>query len=132
MKIFFEYFYFRFAQRHFKKEGTGAATAILAISSVQFWWIFNIIIFIEYSIDNSQVRKLYSYEKFLIFALFLGLFFFNQRLYSKRYLEFRERWKDENETVRGRNWFILILVLVVSWFLIFLNGWIFDRFINYG
>ena len=130
MKEFFEYFYFRFAQKNYKRDGSLASTALIAISITQLLILYNIIFFFREFI-NPEIRKLYLYEKIIFGLLFVVINYINYKLYNKKYFEFRERWKDETVKQRKFKYFLIILFIVFSWCLIFVNGCIFDRFKSY-
>ena len=127
MKTFFEYFYFRLAQKSFKSDGANAFTALLNITIVQFWWIFNVGLFFFYLLNNSEPRKLYLYEKLIGLTVLVALYCLNYKLHNGQYLEYRERWKSETKKQKVIRWYFLLFVTIASWFLVFLNGWIFSR-----
>jgi len=132
MKInhFFEYHYYRVAKFFFKRDGTNALSALLSVSSVEFWIILNILIFFESLLFEHHKRKLFLYEKVFIFILFSAVIYYNYRKHHKQYLKYRERWKDEPKKKSVLNGIIVILTLLISWGLIFINALIFGRFIK--
>lgn len=130
MRNFFDYFYFRFAQKKFKSQGASADTALLNITSVQLLVITNIYLFFSSLIDG-EARKLFLYEKILFVLLFILIYYLNHKKYKGKYLEFRERWKDETKNQRRIKWVIIVSVIIMSWGLFFVNALIFGRFKKY-
>jgi Ca2+/H+ antiporter len=125
----FDYFYFRFAQKNFKRDGASANTALLNITIVQVLVITNIYLFFSFLFEREN-RNFSLFHKILFFLLFILIYYLNHKKYKGKYLEFRERWKDETKDQRQMRWVVIIFVVIMSWGLFFINGFIFDKFIK--
>ncbi len=130
MSKFFDYFYFRFAQKNFKSQGASANSALLNITSVQLLVITNIYLFFL-SLFGGETRKLFLYEKMFFVLLFVLLYFLNYKKYKGKYFEFRERWNDETKNQRRIKWVMIVSVIIMSWGLFFINALIFGKFKKY-
>ena len=128
MKKFFDYHYYRVAKFNFKREGTHAFSALLSVTSVQLLALLNLFLFFESLFSHHEARKLFLYEKISFLLVFLVLLFINYKTYKKKYFEFREQWRHESKKMYIINGAIVILTIILSWSLIFLNAYIFGRY----
>ena len=126
MEEFFAYHYYRVARFYFKRDGIGAITALISVSSVQCWIIINLLLFFE-GLCSNEVEK-FKYYKVLYFLVVLSVFFLNKKKYNNKYLEYREKWKNEDFKKRRLKGIIIVATIILSWSLIFINGIIFNRF----
>lgn len=132
MKIncFFEYHYYRVARFFFKRDGTNALSALLSVTSIQFWILVNLFLLLQSLLVEHHARKLFFYEKAGLFILFIGLVYYNHAKYSKNYLKYRERWQDESKNQKVLNGIVVVMTFILAWGLIFINGLLFGRFIK--
>ncbi len=129
MKTFFEYFFYKIAKLNIRF--TKPDKAIASVSGVQFLLIFNVIIFFHSIFIPHTSRKLNYIEIIFILALLFFINYLNTPIYQGRYEEFDKRWGNENRKKKIIGYIIVILTIVVSFGLFFINGWIFDRFKKY-
>lgn len=119
MKDFFDYHYYRVAKFYYKRDGSSATTALISISAVQGWIIINILIFIkELFFQDINVKK-YGWIIFLI--VMVSILIYNNIRYKNKYQELRNRWINENRKDKTMNGLIIILTIIFSWLLIFIN-----------
>jgi hypothetical protein len=123
MKRFFEYFFYRIAKLNFKKDYILAA---MSVTGVQFIILLNFYLFIISSFDT--IGKGSGNETLIISILFFALAFYNYRLYDGKYRVFDERWKNESKKKKIVGMIIVILFIILSCSLFFVNGLIFHRF----
>lgn len=124
-KTFFEYLFYKIAKLNIKL--TKPNRAIVSVSGVQMNIVINIIIFF-YCILFPSKRGLTNYEILIYFIIFFIIDYFNVKIYEDRFAELDKRWG--NETIKRKiiGYIIVILTIIFSFGLFFLNGWIFGRF----
>lgn len=123
---FFDYHYYRVAKFYFKRDGVTAITALISVSSIQVWIILNVLLFLE-GLYPSAVDN-FKYSRVIYFSVVIGVILYNKIRYKNKYLEYRNRWNDESKGRKKINGIIIILTILISWCLIFINGFIFHRF----
>jgi hypothetical protein len=119
MKYFFDYHYYRVAKFYYKRDGSSATTALISVSAVQGWIIINILIFIKELFFQDINLKKYGWIIFLI--VMVGILIYNNIRYKNKYQELRNRWINENRKDKTINGLIIILTIIFSWLLIFIN-----------
>jgi len=117
-KNFFDYHYYRVAKFYYKRDGSDATTAIISVSSIQAWLLINVFIFTKNLLFSSEKFK-YSWI-FFVFIMVITLFY-NYKRYNNKYLEFRNKWINENLDKKRLNGFIIILTIIFAWSLLFIN-----------
>ena len=124
-KTFFEYLFYKIAKLNIKL--TKPNRAIVSVSGVQMNIVINIIIFF-YCILFPSKRGLTNYEILIYFIIFFIIDYFNVKIYEDRFAELDKRWG--NETIKRKiiGYIIVILTIIFSFGLFFLNGCIFCRF----
>jgi hypothetical protein len=119
MKYFFDYHYYRVAKFYYKRDGSSATTALISVSAVQGWIIIKILIFIKELFFQDINLKKYGWIIFLI--VMVGILIYNNIRYKNKYQELRNRWINENRKDKTINGLIIILTIIFSWLLIFIN-----------
>ncbi|PZQ98231.1 MAG: hypothetical protein DI539_29580 [Flavobacterium psychrophilum] len=123
---FFDYHYYRVAKFYFKRDGIGAITALISVTSVQVWVLINILLFVE-GLFYNEIEK-FKYYKVIYFVIVIGVFLYNRNRYKNKYLDYRERWKNEDIKLKRNRGVIIIITIILAWSLIFINGIFFNRF----
>ncbi|MGV2449779.1 hypothetical protein [Chryseobacterium sp.] len=118
MKDFFDYHYYRVAKFYYKRDGSDATTALISISAVQGWLVINILLFIK-ELFFQDIKLKYGWIIFL--AVMIGVLIYNKKKYKNKYSELRNRWIHENSKDKAINGLIIILTIIFSWLLIFIN-----------
>lgn len=126
MKTFFEYFFYKIAKLNIKF--TKPDKSIASVSGVQFLVILNIVIFFYSLLLPHSSRKLNYIEIIFIVGLLFVINYLNMPIYQGRYEEFDKRWGNEDRKKKIIGYIIVILTIVASFGLFFINGWIFGRF----
>ena len=125
MKVFFEYFYYRIAKLNFKKN---YERAIISVTVVQHLMLVNLYFFLV--AGPLEIRGKFSAMEIIIYlAIFFGLDFYNYKIYKDRFDEFEEKWGNESNKMKTIGIIKVLLFIIFSFSLIFINGWIYDRFI---
>lgn len=57
----------------------------------------------------------------------IGVLFYNKRKYKNKYLQFRDKWVSEKRNEKVLNGSIIILTIIFSWCLIFINLFILKK-----
>lgn len=125
MKTFFEYLFYKIAKLNIRF--TEPDRAIISVSGVQMNIVINIFIFF-YCIIFPSKRGLSYYEILVYLIIFFIIDHFNVKIYEGRFEEFDKRWGKENRKQKIIGYLIVILIIVASFGLFFINGWIFDRY----
>jgi hypothetical protein len=133
MKEFFQYFYYRWAKLNIN---TKYGYPTLAVTSCQMWIIFNLMLFMICSLDflfnNLNLEnKFHTLNKIAFVGLVFGLDYYNNKLYDGKYEEFDKKWGEETKNERRMGMLKIILFIIFSWGLIFINAWIFNRYKSY-
>ena len=133
MKQFLEYFYYRWARLNLN---TKYGYPTLAVTSCQFLIFMNIIFFVVCSIDFLfedlyLEKKVHQFNSIIIVGLIFGIDYYNNKLYKGRYEEFDEKWGTETKEEKRIGMLKIIIFIIFSWGLIFINAWIFDRYQSY-
>ncbi|WP_123906678.1 hypothetical protein [Chryseobacterium sp. MYb7] len=119
MKDFFDYHYYRVAKFYYKRDGADATTALISVSAVQAWIVINILLFIKELFFQDINLKKYGWIIFLI--VMVGILIYNNIRYKNKYQELRNRWINENRKDKTMKGLIIILTIIFSWLLIFIN-----------
>lgn len=115
---FFDYHYYRVAKFYYKRDGSDATTAIISVSSVQGWLMVNLLIFLKQLLFGSEKFK---YGWIFLTLIMILILFYNYRKYTNKYLEFRNKWVNEDKRKRSLKGFIIILTIIFAWSLLFMN-----------
>ncbi|WP_241310839.1 hypothetical protein [Chryseobacterium arthrosphaerae] len=118
IRDFFSYHYYRVAKFYYKRDGADATTALISVSAVQGWIIINILLFIKEILFNNEKLK-YGWVVFLV--VMVGILFYNKKKYKNKYLELRSKWINEEKNNKIFNGILVILTIIFSWSLIFIN-----------
>lgn len=118
MKDFFDYHYYRVAKFYYKRDGSDATTALISVSAVQGWLVINILLFIK-ELFFQDIELTYGWIVFL--TVMIGVLIYNKKKYKNKYSELRNRWIHENSKDKAINGLIIILTIIFSWLLIFIN-----------
>ncbi|WP_312306295.1 hypothetical protein [Chryseobacterium sp.] len=118
IRDFFSYDYYRVAKFYYKRDGADATTALISVSAVQGWIIINILLFIKEILFNNEKLK-YGWVVFLV--VMVGILFYNKKKYKNKYLELRSKWINEEKNDKIFNGILVILTIIFSWSLIFIN-----------
>ncbi|AYZ10811.1 hypothetical protein EGY05_02120 [Chryseobacterium arthrosphaerae] len=118
IRDFFSYHYYRVAKFYYKRDGADATTALISVSAVQGWIIINILLFIKETLFNNEKLK-YGWVVFLV--VMIGILFYNKKKYKNKYLELRSKWINEEKNNKIFNGILVILTIIFSWSLIFIN-----------
>lgn len=118
IRDFFSYHYYRVAKFYYKRDGADATTALISVSAVQGWIIINILLFIKETLFNNEKLK-YGWVVFLV--VMVGILFYNKKKYKNKYLELRSKWINEEKNDKIFNGILVILTIIFSWSLIFIN-----------
>jgi hypothetical protein len=129
MKTFFEYFYYRIAKLNFGNNNP--ERAMIGLTSCQTIILLNVIMSVYLLIFPDIKRKFHVYEIIIILIIFFAIDYYNSKLYKGRYEEFHKRWGNESKKKKVINFIWVILFILFSWGLIFINSWIFGRFKTY-
>lgn len=121
---FFDYHFYRVAKYYYKRDGSDAVTALISVSSVQSWIIINILIFMK-DIFFREIK--FEYDWVIILLIMGSTYLYNKKRYLKKYIVLREKWSKESEEKKWING-IIIITIVFSWSLIFINGLIFNKY----
>ncbi|MGK6343058.1 hypothetical protein ACMGDK_12520 [Chryseobacterium sp. DT-3] len=124
IKDFFDYHYYRVAKFYYKRDGADAATALISVSAVQTWIIINVLLFIKELFFQNEKLK-YGWIVFLF--IMIGILIYNKRKYKNKYLELRNKWVSEKKKEKTVNGLIIILTIIFSWCLIFINLFILKK-----
>lgn len=122
---FFDYHFYRVAKYYYKRDGSDATTALISVSSVQSWIMINILIFIK---DFFFREIKFEFDWVIILLIMGGTYLYNKKRYLKKYIVLREKWSKESDKKKWINGIVIIVTIVFSWSLIFLNGLIFNRY----
>ena len=126
---FFEYFFYKIAKLNIKF--TKPDKTIASVSGVQFLIILNIFIFFYSLLSPHTSRGLNYIEIIFIVALLFLIIYINISKYEGRYEEFDNRWRNESAKRKVIGYIIVILLIIFSFGLFFINGWIFGKFKKY-
>ncbi|QBA22449.1 hypothetical protein EU348_15150 [Chryseobacterium indologenes] len=118
MRDFFDYHYYRVAKFYYKRDGSDATTALISISAVQGWLVINILLFIK-ELFFQDIKLKYGWIIFL--GVMVVVLIYNKKKYKNKYSELRNRWIHENSKDKAINGLIIILTIIFSWLLIFIN-----------
>ncbi|WP_241331037.1 hypothetical protein [Chryseobacterium arthrosphaerae] len=118
IRDFFNYHYYRVAKFYYKRDGADATTALISVSAVQGWIIINILLFIKETLFNNEKLK-YGWVVFLV--VMVSILFYNKKKYKNKYLELRSKWINEEKNNKIFNGILVILTIIFSWSLIFIN-----------
>ncbi|WES97374.1 hypothetical protein P2W68_21495 [Chryseobacterium arthrosphaerae] len=118
IRDFFNYHYYRVAKFYYKRDGADATTALISVSAVQGWIIINILLIIREIFFNNEKLK-YGWVVFLV--VMVGILFYNKKKYKNKYLELRSKWINEEKKDKIFNGILVILTIIFSWSLIFIN-----------
>ncbi|WP_369753644.1 hypothetical protein AB3G34_05080 [Flavobacterium sp. WC2409] len=129
IKTFFEYFFYRIAKLNFKNGNQN--NAILSVTVCQFLILGNILMAIYISIFPETRRKFNIYEIAFIVLLFFGMDYYNSKIYKDKYDKYDERWKNESKRKKLTKMILVVLFIIFTWFLVFVNAFIYDRFKKY-
>ncbi|MEI3790167.1 MULTISPECIES: hypothetical protein [unclassified Chryseobacterium] len=124
IKDFFDYHYYRVAKFYYKRDGADATTALISVSAVQTWIIINVLLFIKELFFQNEKLK-YGWIVFLF--IMIGILIYNKRKYKNKYLELRNKWVNEKKKEKTVNGLIIILAIIFSWCLIFINLFILKK-----
>ncbi|GEN74255.1 hypothetical protein [Chryseobacterium lathyri] len=124
IKDFFDYHYYRVAKFYYKRDGADATTALISVSAVQTWIIINVLLFIKELFFQNEKLK-YGWIVFLF--IMIGILIYNKRKYKNKYLELRNKWVSEKKKEKTVNGLIIILTIIFSWCLIFINLFILKK-----
>ncbi len=108
----FDYMFYRICDFYKKKKDSAAETAASSlISIIQCFILLDILILIrivwEYPISKD-------FNKLWALIVFVPVAFLNWKRYekTKRYREFRLKWKDEDPEIRKHNGLLLVLFII--------------------
>ncbi|MGI9582586.1 hypothetical protein ACR1PO_15430 [Chryseobacterium sp. RRHN12] len=118
MKNFFDYHYYRVAKFYYKRDGADATTALISVSAVQAWIVINIFLFMK-ELFFKDIKIKYSWIIFL--AVMVGILIYNKKKYKSKYPILRNKWINESKKNKAINGVIIILTIIFSWLLIFIN-----------
>jgi hypothetical protein len=134
MKCFFErqyYYMSKYNKIMFKNWKGWESQAVISITMVQFLILLNIILAVSEIIFPETKRKFNTYEIIIFLVMFFGLDYYNNKIYKGQYEEFDARWGNEPKKKKVISIIIITLTIMIAWGLVFINGWIFGRFITY-
>ena len=100
----------------------------LGITTCQFFIIANLYFFLVAGPLNIRGR-LNTIETIIYLIIFFGLEFYNNKIYKNKFNEFEKRWGNESKKDKTIGIIKVILFIIFSWGLIFINAWIYDLFI---
>lgn len=118
MRDFFDYHYYRVAKFYYKRDGSDATTALISVSAVQAWIVINILLLIK-EVFFQDTKLTYGWIVFL--GVMVVVLIYNKKKYKNKYSELRNRWIHENSKDKAINGLIIILTIIFSWLLIFIN-----------
>ena len=103
--FFFDYIFYRITKTYFKWDGRTGATGIAAVSLIQIFLIFDLLVLLSRIFFEKNYFKPYITEVKISFIIIIVLFLFmNYRKYSSNYNQLRSYWKNETErasTIKG-------------------------------
>lgn len=123
MKTFFEYFYYRMTKLN---QNNSYEVPSLGLTATQFILITNIIFLFVYGPFEIK-GKFNVFEITGLIVIFFGLDYYNNKLYKNRLNEFESKWANESKKEKTIGFIKIILFILLSWGLIFINAWIFGR-----
>lgn len=127
MKNFFEYFYYRMAKLN---KNNSYEIPSLGLTATQFMLVINMIFLFIYG--SFEIKgKFNVFEITGLIVIFFGLDYYNNKLYKNRFNEFESKWANESKKEKTIGFIKIILFVLLSWGLIFINAWIFGRFKRY-
>lgn len=130
MKNFFEkyiYYHSVYFKKVFPKWDGWQSHSIMSLTGCQTLLIVNLTFIFIYGPFNIK-RKLNIIEIFIFLAIFFALDYYNNKLYAGRFTEFNDRWKNEQRREKIFSISKIIFFITISWGLIFINGWLFNRY----
>ncbi|MDP4272141.1 MAG: hypothetical protein Q8909_18765, partial [Bacteroidota bacterium] len=108
----FDYIFYRICDYYKKKKDSGAETAASSIMSlIQCFVVLDLLIIIriawEYPIPEN-------FNKYWVLLVFVPVAILNWKRYekSRRYREYRLKWKDEEPNSRKHNGILLVLFII--------------------
>ena len=128
-KTFFEYFFYRIARLNLRF--TKPDRAITSVTGVQFLLIMNLLLVIYSLVFPNDRRSFSGYEIIILLVIFFTIDYFNVKTYKGRYEELDRRWENESHKKKTIGMFIVIGFIIFCFGLLFITGFIFDRFKKY-
>jgi hypothetical protein len=124
MKRFFEYYFYRIAKLNFKKDYEIASASV---TGVQFIIIINVLLFFYLLLG---LKDNLSEKGDTVISCIIGfvLFTYNYRLYNGKYKIFDDRWGNDSGKKKIIGMIKVILFILFSCSLFFVNGLIFHLF----
>ncbi len=118
-----DYIFYRTAKFFYKKDGASAHRALILLSAFQSLVIIEVVSIIFFSFfSREEASRFTSISKFLGGTICVIVFFLNMWKYRGKYMQFRDRWSNEEIIIKRQRGILLVVVLTIPWLVLVVLG----------
>ncbi|MBK6396882.1 MAG: hypothetical protein IPP27_09615 [Bacteroidetes bacterium] len=111
---FYSYMFYRLTKPALTEESGNEINGIVWVTFSQVMILVNFLsIFLYCFFENPLRKELFNYSKILVVIIYFLLSIRNYKIFYNNYVNFREKWKDEDRKIRNVKMIFVVLAISV-------------------